>query len=356
MYPEAMLRTATFGALCALALPSMALAVTAIVGDPDGFGISPAGLVSAANPPGPADTDGDGIIEAAEFLPDWDGNSSVAVNSNDTFDFRDASESGATNGAQYTDRSMEPGGASNGIQFVFSFPVPSPGDAGFETGHFVNFIFGDYDVNPAEIQIDGLTVPLVLQGGGNDGLVQSAFATVPWADMTDGEVIITVVAPSEPYLAFDYCLLDLSRVTDGDGDGIPDSVDLCPGVHDLNQWDSDSDGVGDACDNCVDEPNPGQEDADADGLGDACDSTPDPPGDDDDDDSASDDDDAANDDDSAGDDDDAADDDDAGTLDTRDGEPWQGVVQDCSCAVSERPAGHAGLALLLLALWRRRRP
>ncbi len=331
----------------------MSQGITVIVGDPDGFGIDPTGLVRS-NGVDPADSDGDGIIEDGEYLPDWNMSGAVAVNNGDSFDFRDATELAATDGAQHTDRSMEPGGASHNIQFVFSFPVPASGDPGFETGHFVNFIFGDYDVNPAEIQIDGQTVPLVLQGGGNDGLVQSAFATVPWADMTDGEVVITVLAPNEPYLTFDYCLLDLSRVADGDGDGIPDSLDLCPEVHDLAQTDTDGDGVGDACDNCVEDANAGQEDADADGLGDVCDPEPYPPGDDDD---AVDDDDSADDDDAVDDDDSAADDDDsAGSLpfpDT-DEDPWGGgPIQDCSC--SGGGASWSLLPLLALPLARRRR-
>ena len=341
---------------------SPASAITAIVGDPDGFGIDPAGLMRASGDPHnqPADSDGDGVIEAGEYLPDWDLNGNVAVGSNDSFDFRDAAELIGTDGSQWTDRSMEPGGASDGVEFHFTFPVPVSGDPGFETGHFVNFIFGDYDVNPAEIQIDGMTVPLVLQGGGNDGLVQSAFATVPWADMTDGMVTITVSAPSEPYLAFDYCLLDLSRVTDSDGDGIPDSLDVCPGVHDLNQADEDLDGVGDACDNCPEDANPGQEDADGDDIGDVCDPTPEPPGDDDDDDSAGDDDDdsAGEDDDSTGDDDDSAggdDDDHSTSLLDEPGDEWtQGWDSGCTCSkASEQPP--TGLLLIALLVVARRR-
>ena len=341
--------------VCLSLVPRPGAAITVIVGDPDGFGIDPTGLVRS-NGVDPADSDGDGIIEDGEYLPDWNTNGSVAVNSGDTFDFRDAAEQAATDGAQHTDRSMEPGGASHNIQFVFSFPVPGPGDPGFETGHFVNFIFGDYDVNPAEIQIDGQTVTLVLQGGGNDGLVQSAFATVPWADMTDGEVVITVLAPNEPYLTFDYCLLDLSRVADGDGDGIPDSLDVCPETHDLAQTDTDGDGVGDACDNCPDDPNSGQEDADADGIGDVCDPEPYPPGDDDDS-APADDDDAADDDDSATDDDDSEtdDDDSAGfPFPDTDEDPWGGgVIQDCSCSGGSNT--WSWLPLLALPALRRRR-
>ena len=46
--------------------------------------------------------------------------------------------------------------------------------------HFINLVFGDYDVSPASIQVDGVVVPLTVQGGGQDGLVQRAYASVPW--------------------------------------------------------------------------------------------------------------------------------------------------------------------------------
>lgn len=72
---------------------------------------------------------------------------------------------------------------------------------------------------------------------------------------------------------------------DGDGDGIPDSIDNCPADPNPDQADGDGDGEGDACDddrdgdgvadvddNCPDEPNPDQADSDGDGIGDACDS------------------------------------------------------------------------------------
>ena len=89
--------------------------------------------------------------------------------------------------------------------------------------------------------------------------------------------------------------LDLiSPAPDGDGDGIADASDNCPGTANTSQADSDGDGIGNACDaapnhddrdadgdgvrnaddNCPSHANAAQADADGDGLGDACDSTP----------------------------------------------------------------------------------
>ncbi len=44
---------------------------------------------------------------------------------------------------------------------------------------------------------------------------------------------------------------------DGDGDGVPDHRDVCPGLFDPDQADSDGDGHGDGCDACPEDPNPG---------------------------------------------------------------------------------------------------
>jgi hypothetical protein len=92
--------------------------------------------------------------------------------------------------------------------------------------------------------------------------------------------------------ANNWHLIDDFEITiDGDGDGIPDSEDNCPGTDNAGQADSDSDGVGDACDpcpddpdndidgdgvcgdvdNCPNDPNDNQADNDEDGAGDVCD-------------------------------------------------------------------------------------
>ena len=260
----------------ALLIPTSAGAVTIVIGDPDGFGLQPTDGYFRADSAhtNPADVDGDGMIEAEEFLPDFNLNGSCAVGSGDSFDTRDADELASTVGAQYTDFALEGGGAADGIEFVFTFDVPVEGDFDFGVLHYINFIFGDYDVSPANLDVDGITIEMETQAGADDGQVQAAFAAIPWDEMTDGEVVITVIAPSEPYLAFDFALLDTDRIADGDGDGIPGSLDNCPAVANTDQTDTDDDGWGDVCDLCPLAPDPDQLDSDSDGAGDECDPCP----------------------------------------------------------------------------------
>ncbi len=81
-----------------------------------------------------------------------------------------------------------------------------------------------------------------------------------WDSVCDGEAMTMC-----------SCCTGGCAVGDGDGDGIPNEQDNCPGVPNPDQSDSDDDGVGDLCDNCPDDPNPDQSDADGDGVGDVCD-------------------------------------------------------------------------------------
>ncbi len=77
--------------------------------------------------------------------------------------------------------------------------------------------------------------------------------------------------------ACDICPGD--PVNDRDDDGACDNVDNCPGLTNPSQQDTDLDGVGDDCDNCPAQANAAQADSDGDGVGDACDLCPaTPPG------------------------------------------------------------------------------
>jgi len=78
--------------------------------------------------------------------------------------------------------------------------------------------------------------------------------------------------------------VDITIITDTDGDAISDSNDNCVNIANLDQLDTDNDGIGDECDddddndgvldnidNCPLVANPNQEDLDNDGIGDVCD-------------------------------------------------------------------------------------
>ncbi len=237
-----------------MTLASTGHAVTQLVGDVDGFGINPAGLVNTVGEP--VDTDGDGLLEAGEYLPDWNRNGRVAVNNGDDFDQRSSAEALGLLGEQWTDHSIVGAGSAHGAQFVFEFTPPVFGDIDYGVGHFINFVFGDYDVSPASILVDGQSTVLTVHGASDNGLIQVASAPVAWADIEDGRVVIELRAPNEPYLAFDYALLDTNEIADADKDGIPDPLDNCITTPNTDQADSDGDGIGDACDESSCEPQP----------------------------------------------------------------------------------------------------
>lgn len=188
-------------------------AVTIMIGDRDGFGFSSAsGLVS---PQGyPADADGDGIIEPGEFLPSLDGDGDVFPDGGDDFDNRSLAESIDTSGAQWTDISLSASFAgspelADKAFFNFTFSVPLFGDPDYGADHFINLVFGDYGGFPMSVFADGSEIPLIPQNmPSQDGLVQLAYGQISWADMADGEVLIDIYAPNEPYVAFDYAFLD----------------------------------------------------------------------------------------------------------------------------------------------------
>jgi hypothetical protein len=225
------------------------------IGDQDGFGFATtAGLVRATPAPHttPADTNGNGLLQQTEFLPDLNKNGAVATGNGDDFDNRSAAEktntgslggtgyadAGST-GFKWTDISLstsftgpdfpDPGGPGvpNQPQFLFQFKVNGP-DVITGTPLFFNLIFGDYDVVPANVSLTfasapGRTVALVTQGGGADGLIQAATANLAFAEVFttdglggwDGYLKVDFIAPNEPYTAFDFVELSITQIAPG---------------------------------------------------------------------------------------------------------------------------------------------
>ncbi len=193
-------------------------AIVMYVGDVDGFGFGGAvGLNGAYG--GPADIDGNGLLDSGDVLPDLTGNGNVCTGGGDDFDLRSSAEQGDMMGAQWTDVALSTSfngrpGLANDVFFTFEFILPVLGDLDYGKDHFVNFVYGDYDVSPMDAIVEGVTMSLLgnVDGGGLDGFIWRAYAPVLWSDMIDGEVTIKIIAPNEPYVAFDYALLDTKPI------------------------------------------------------------------------------------------------------------------------------------------------
>jgi len=230
------------------------------IGDVDGFGFTnTAGLVRATGAPHttPADTNGNGILQQTEFLPDLNRNGSVATGSGDDFDNRSAAEvannaalggNGFTDlgssGSKWTDVSLStsycttfpngpfpdggcPGGDAvpNQPVFIYDFHV-NGGDINSSANLFFNVVFGDYDVTPADITLTFASAPtrtiaLNTQPSAADGLIQAAFANLGFNEVftSDGSggwngfLRVNFVAPNEPYTAFDYTELSTTAIS-----------------------------------------------------------------------------------------------------------------------------------------------
>ncbi|MCP4349194.1 MAG: PEP-CTERM sorting domain-containing protein [Desulfobacterales bacterium] len=193
-----------------------AYAVTLYIGDVDGFGYGGAvGYKGAYG--GPADINGNGLLDSGDALPDLNENGKLAVNQGDDFDHRSAQEVSSTNGEQWTDVSLSksysgrPGNADD-ASFTFYFTI-DPNDPYYGKDHYVNLVYGDYDVKPMTAVVEGDTVDLLgNQDAGYDGYIWRAYVQVAWEDMLDGVVTIDINAPKEPYVAFDYALLDTQAI------------------------------------------------------------------------------------------------------------------------------------------------
>ena len=245
------------------------------IGDIDGFGYGTGAGFTAANG-GPANVGAGGLLGAealptiGDYLPDLDGDGTVQINQNDDFDNRSAAEAAGTavngvgftdngsQGSQFTDISLSTsydtssaannvynattdsygaGGAfpsppsgslSNQPGFIFDFFVDA-GDIAAGTNVFFNMLFGDYDIVPASIRFTladttTFTAAVTPQNStaGQDGLIQSAFAMLDFADVFlfsaalggyEGYLGVDFVAPNEPYTAFDFVELSVTPIS-----------------------------------------------------------------------------------------------------------------------------------------------
>ena len=144
-----------------------------------------------------------------------------------------------------------------------------------------------------DLAVTDRNVPVVIDVLGNDsdadGVVVPSTVTIAAAP-TNGMATVNPTSGQITYLpatnfvgtdAFTYSVLDNEgafaneaivtvRVSDMDGDGIPDFADNCPLNFNPGQEDFDHDGIGDECDNCITLYNPDQANTNGEGSGDAC--------------------------------------------------------------------------------------
>ena len=206
-------------------MSSSVYSVTIYIGDVDGFGYGAASSYKN-EVGGVCDIDGGGILDSGDVLPDLNQNGTVATGSGDNFNYRSSAERYATDGSAYTDVALSnnydiaigsttvtKNYKAHNVTFKFRFTVPEVGDIDYGQDHFINLLYADYDVNPMYAVVEGEQVTLLGNSeGGMDGYIWRAYYAVAWEDMTDGAVDIKIYAPDEPYVAFDYALLDTTPI------------------------------------------------------------------------------------------------------------------------------------------------
>lgn len=214
-----------------------AMAVTIYVGDQDGFGFTDVSTLVGGDKK-PADANNDGVLNPGDTLPDKNRNGTVAVSSGDDFDHRSNEELSGVNGEIWTDVALSssyshrPGLARN-VRFVFTFTVPEEGDSDYGKDHYVNFVHGDFDVYPMAAYIEGKKVSMTAGTNNNrDGAIRHTYAVVPWEDMLDGQVVIGIDAPGEPYVAFDFAAISPEPL---ELDGKCCKCDLAPVLKELEK-------------------------------------------------------------------------------------------------------------------------
>lgn len=211
-------------ALLMLSVVVRTSAVTVMIGDHDGFGF-PAETVSTLKGADKKPVDRKNPnrkIQFEEVLPDLTNDGQISFRSKDFFDNRTLAETerdvpdDELTGVRFTDVSLAKNygkGLADKAQFIFRFMV-AENDPGYGQDHVVSLIYADGDALPRTVDVDGIETALTpyVPIGNVAGGVGAAEVSVPWEKLLDGNVIVTLKAPNEPYLAFDCAVLDLERV------------------------------------------------------------------------------------------------------------------------------------------------
>jgi hypothetical protein len=241
------------------------------LGDVDGFGFGDAAGFKAANK-GLANVDSSGVLATGDFLPDLNKSGAVATGNGDDFDNRNNQEltgeyitgtgfvDRGSKGSRYTDLSLStsynkekayrrgaqtpgslvypnsffgqnrfpgdgnPTTLSNQPGFVFNFDV-SKKTLPKGTPMFFNMVFGDYDVLPATVKVtyvDGKTATkeVVAAAQKGDGAIQATYLQLDFdqvfeekdTDTWHGSLKVDLVAPNEPFTAFDYAEISTKQI------------------------------------------------------------------------------------------------------------------------------------------------
>jgi hypothetical protein len=221
------------------------------IGDADGFGFpSTEGLTRPVLGVGfgPADINGNGMLEPDEFLPDLNRDGGVWYAGSDNFDNRSAAKrrdcghacvgclavGRGTRGSNWTDLALSPTAAPadwpdlngpalpNSAAFVFDFTVHRD-DIAAGAQIFFNLVFGDYDIDPAVVFVRFAAAPPRILNIPNqqlrnvDGLIQARTANLRFDEVFTadadgnwhGAVTVIFDAPIDPFTAFDYVELSL---------------------------------------------------------------------------------------------------------------------------------------------------